>query len=155
MHNEKGQVALEFVILAGLMLVIAVIVFPYVTRQNELNKAMAAARDGAVFGASMRAVGFRGEGVKEISEGVVKIESLELENQGQVGDLQWYRIRFNVSAPGYMQENSTCTQSSIGGTITNQSRRYIYHAFSGNWPSTLASSVNTTSFSFTTACDFT
>ncbi|MFQ5816082.1 MAG: class III signal peptide-containing protein, partial [Candidatus Hydrothermarchaeaceae archaeon] len=150
MGEEKAQISLEFVLIVGAFLVIAITVFPVITKQNELNKALTAARDGATFGAGMRGMGFRGEDVDELPGGVVKIDRLELELQGKEGELDWYRIRIYLKVPEYMKDDPTCTSSSMGSTVTNQALIYINHVFNGEWPSTgVVSRVNTTHYSFT------
>jgi hypothetical protein len=161
MRQEKAQTSLELVFVVGFFLVIAIIIFPFITKQNELNKAVAAARDGAVFAASMRGMGYKGKDVTEAPEGIVKIERLKLVDKS--GELTaeekrmvqtWYQIRFQVSMQDYMKENSTCTQTTIGSTIKNQALRYINYTFSGTWPSGIVSVVYTDRFKFTAACDF-
>ncbi|MDI6654881.1 MAG: hypothetical protein QME59_03235 [Candidatus Hydrothermarchaeota archaeon] len=137
------------------------VVFPYALKQNELNKALAAARDGATYGASLRGMGFRGENVKEIPQGVVKIEEIKLvemsdklteEEKTRVG--AWYQIRFQVSIPDYMKDKATCSGSSIGMTIRKRSISYINYAFYGDWTPEDELKVYTDRFKFTTACDF-
>lgn len=160
-NARRGQIAMEFILIVGLVMVIVIAAAPVLQKQNELNKALAAARDGAVFAASMRGMGYEGEGVTEAPGGVVKIERLELVDKS--GELTaeekkmvqtWYQIRFQVSMQDYMKESGTCTQTTIGGTIKNQALRYINYAFSGTWPSGIVSKVYTDRFKFTTACDF-
>ncbi|MEE8167987.1 MAG: hypothetical protein V3T58_03835 [Candidatus Hydrothermarchaeales archaeon] len=155
MKEEKAQIALEFVVIVGLFVAMALSVFPYITRQNELNKALAAARDGATFGASMRGIGFRGGDMNETPEGVVRIDRLELESAGKEGNLDSYLIRLYLEVPEYMKDSPTCTSSSVGNTVRNQALKSIYYAFNGEWPSTdTVSRVNTTNYSFNSTCDY-
>ncbi len=150
---EKGQVSLEFVMLVGFAIIVSIIAFPFIAKQNELNKAVAAARDGAVFGASARGVGFGGEGVTTIPQGTIKIDELRLSYQSKLGNLDWYKIEIRVKTPDYIK-NNTQYSSSVDGTVTNQSLRYVYYAFNGEWPSGIVSRVNTTSYSFTANATF-
>ncbi len=152
-NSDRGQVSLEFVLLVGLAVIVSIMVFPFITKQNELNKALAAARDGAVFGASARGIGFAGQGVNVIPEGTIRIDELRLAGQGKLGNLDWYKIEIRVRAPGYIK-NNTQHRTSAGGTIAGQSLRYIYYAFNGEWPSGIVSRVNTTSYSFTANTTF-
>lgn len=151
LRDSRGQVSLEFIILVGAILVMVVAAFPYIARANELNKALAAARDGATFAAGMRGLGYRGENVAEIPPGVVKIKKIEMVNQGNYSNLQWYRFEIHISAPSYITSNSTYRQS-LCGTVTNQAMRYVYYAFNGEWKD--YSRVNTTYYSFTAGCEF-
>lgn len=157
----RGQVAMEFILIVGLVILIVVAAAPVLQKQNELNKAIAAARDGATFAAGMRGMGYEGKDVTEMPEGVVKIEGLYLvdktddlsdEEKGRVQ--RWYQIRFNVSAPDYMKGNTACSGSSIGMTIRKRSISYINYAFYGNWTPEDELKVFTPRFKFTTACDF-
>ncbi len=149
--SEGGQVSLEFVLLVGLAVIISIMVFPFITKQNELNKAVTAARDGAVFGASTRGLGFAGEGASAIPEGTIRIDELRLHYQSKLGDLDWYRIEIRVRAPDYIKNQY---QASVDGTLRNQALRYIYYGFNGDWPPGLVSRVNTTHYSFTANTTF-
>lgn len=44
--NERGQISVEYILIVGLLLAMILVVYPYALRENELNKAVAAARDG-------------------------------------------------------------------------------------------------------------
>jgi type II secretory pathway pseudopilin PulG len=151
--GRDSQIAIEFILIVGIVLLIVVAVTPTIIKQQELNKAVSAARDGATFGASMRGMGFHGD-VNEAPEGIVKIEKLLLEEQPPEDGKTWYQIRFQVSMPEYMKESSTCTQTTVGSTITNQALRYINYTFTGTWQSGTVSKVYTDRFKFTAACDF-
>lgn len=153
-REQKAQVSIEYILIVGLLLSMILIVFPYALKENELNKALAAARDGAVYGASLRGMGFRGSGVSEMPGGVVKIERIEPEYQGKEGNYEWYRIRFYVSMPDYMKDVQICSSSSIGMTIRKRSISYINYAFYGDWTPEDELKVYTDRFKFTTACTF-
>jgi type II secretory pathway pseudopilin PulG len=152
--GRDSQIAVEFILIVGIVLLIVVAVTPTIMKQQELNKALSAARDGAAFGSSMRGMGFAGEGVNELPEGIVKIERIALEEQPPEDGKTWYRIRFYISAPNYMKDNSVCSSSSIGMTVRKRSVSYINYAFYGSWTPDDELKVNTTNFKFTTACDF-
>jgi|GEM_PF-1636430 len=152
-REQKAQVGVEYIIIVGLLLSMILIVYPYALKQNELNKALAAARDGAVYGASLRGMGFKGEGVKEVPEGIIKIVRVEPEFQDSitVPGKDWYKLKIYISAPDYIKDNSTYANS-VRGTITNQALSYIYYTFNGNWPPggiVPGNRVNTNYYSFT------
>lgn len=153
MGEERAQISLEFVLIVGAFLVIAITVFPVITKQNELNKALAAARDGATFGAGMRGIGFTSG--NPTPEAVIKIDRLELLFQNKTGDLDEYQIKIYIIAPEYIKNNSAY-RASVAGTIRNQALSSIYYTFNGEWPpGGIVSRVNTTHYSFTAGNTFT
>ena len=153
MRNEKAQISIEMVLITGAIMIMAISVYPFILQQSELNKATAAARDGATFGAAMRGMGYSYNGGNEA--GTVKIQNLTFENQGPFGDRTWYRIRFYVHSPEYLKDNPSCSNSKIGSSIITQGLRSVHFAFNGEWPGPLVSRVNTSTYSFTGACTWT
>ncbi|WP_456475175.1 class III signal peptide-containing protein [Candidatus Pyrohabitans sp.] len=155
LRDSRGQISIEFIILVGAIMVMVIAVFPYILRSNELSKAHAAARDGATFAAGMRGLGYKGENVNELPSGVVKITGVEMIRVGNYSNLDWYRFNISISAPSYMIDDPTCTQSSLGSTITNQALQYVYYAFNGEWwDSGFISNVTTNRYRFTATCNF-
>lgn len=154
MRNEKGQIAIELVLITGAVMVMAIAVYPFILEQTELNKATAAARDGATFGAAMRGMGYSSGSGNEA--GAIKIHNLTMEPRSPLGDRKRYRIRFYIQIPEYMKDSPSCATSSIGQTITTQARRSIYYNFNGEWPPSgdLVNPVNTSTYQFTTACNW-
>lgn len=156
-HGDRsGQISIEFIILVGAIMVMVVAVFPFITRANELSKAHAAARDGATFAAGMRGMGYRGSDVNEVAPGVVKITKVEMVKVGISGNRTHYRFNFHISAPNYMIDNPTCTQSSIGGSVISQAFRSVCYSFYGTWTGTQCGQrfVNTSRYHFTATCTF-
>jgi hypothetical protein len=141
MRGEKGQVSIELVIIIGVVLFIVFSIIPSILKQNELNRGLTAARDGATFGAGMRGLGYAGEGVDIAPEGVVKIDKIEhvINPGGGEGGRDEVRVYIFVRGPAYLQ-NTT-----IIDTIETQARRYICYAFQGYWPTGAAVSLNETS----------
>jgi len=153
--NERGQVSIEFIIVAGAVLLVAISIYPFAMQQQELNKAVAAARDGASYGAGLRGMGFTPEGGGSLPGGVVKIERMDVNRTGMAGDLKEYNINFSVYAPANMRGGTDCSApgNELGGTIINQSLSYIHRAFYGTWNATTPI-VNTSYSSFTVTCDY-
>ncbi len=149
--DDKGQVSIEFVLVVGAVLTMVIVAIPLILKNAEMNKALSAARDGATMGAGMRGLGYSSSGGNE--PGVVKIINMTPEYQNKVGELDWYRLRFYLSVPSEMIDDPTCTQSSIGSTVTNQAMRYTHYAFNGEWLN-LVSRVNGSYYSFTASCVF-
>ncbi len=152
-EDDKGQISIEFILIVGAVLTMVIVGIPIILKNAEMNRGLSAARDGATFGAGMRGMGYAGENVDNQPSGVVKIINITLENQGKISGLDWYRLRFYVSAPNDMIDNPTCVSSSVGSTITNQALRYVHYSFNGEWLS-LVSRVNGSYYSFTAACTF-
>jgi hypothetical protein len=154
--NERGQVSIEFIIVAGAVLLVAISIYPFAMQQQELNKAVAAARDGASYGAGLRGMGFTPEGGGSLPGGVIKIERMEVNRTGvMIGDLKEYQITFFVYAPTNMRGGTDCgaAGNELGGTIINQSLSYIHRAFYGTWNATIPI-VNTSYSSFSVTCNF-
>jgi len=153
--SERAQTSLEFVIIVGIFLVMIVSIYPFILRENELNKAVAAARDGASYAVGMRGMGFGHDGANLPNyTGVIKIVNLTLEDLGtDPSGRKCYRIRFYLSVPEYMKESS-CSSSSVGMSVRRQAVRFIYRAFYGNWTPPDDLRVCTERFNFTTACSF-
>ena len=143
--EEKGQVTIEFTLVVGAILLMTVVVIPMTLKNAEMNRALTAARDGASKGAVMRGLGFEASSGNET--GVVRIINMTPEYVGKTGDLDWYRLRFYVSAPGNMD------QSSLRGTIRQQARSQINYAITGQWDPSF-DEVNGSYYSFTTAVSF-
>ncbi len=155
--NERGQVSIEFILVAGAVLLIAVSMYPFAMQQQELNKAVSAAREGASYGAGLRGMGFTPQGGASLPGGMVKIEGMVVNKTGTVtGDLEEYQITFFVYAPEYMQGNGDCSSAGneLGSTIINQSLSYIHRAFYGNWSATPPGSVNASYYYFTVTCQY-
>ena len=155
--NERGQVSIEFIIVAGAILLISISIYPLALQQQELNKAVTAARDGASYGASLRGMGFTPEGKGSLPGGTVKIERMTVNKTGaMIGDLEEYQITFFVYAPVNMQGGGNCgaAGNELGSTIINQSLSSIYRAFYGNWSTVPSGRVNASSYYFTVTCQY-
>lgn len=153
LEHRRAQVSVEFIIIVGIIMLIVVSLLPYITKQNELNKAVAAARDGATYGAAMRGLGFKGGGVDAVPEGVIRIERVERVEVNLSHDPPWYLLRIHIAAPSYIVNHAN--SSSVSRTICNQALRQMYYAFNGEYPNTgNTSRVNTSSYSFTCGYSF-
>lgn len=142
-HN-RAQISIEYILIVGLLLSMILIVYPYALKENELNKALAAARDGATYVIALKGLGYRYTGM-ETPAGVMKIDRLELIPQGTLPNgKEDYLIRVHILAPSYIAENYG---ASIGTSVRQYARSYIYYAFYGTYaPST--SDVETNYYNF-------
>ena len=141
--GEKGQISIEFILILGAVLTMAIVVIPMVLKSAEMNRGVTAARDGATKGAAMRGLGFS-SGSGNVA-GVVKIINITPMYLGTSGDLDRYRFRFYVSIPDDLPGLSVC------GTIATQARSNLRYAFTGEY-GTSGSAVNGSYYSFTTGC---
>jgi hypothetical protein len=153
MRRERGQASVELILIAGFILLMAILVFPYVVKQQEMNKAVAAAREGATTGTALRGMGFSADGGND--DGLVRVERMTVTKTGTYGDLDQYQIKFFISEPTDMRTSNNCMNDGITGTILNQARNHIYYAFNSQWYSgTVPNGVNTTNYRFTTSCEW-
>ena len=58
MKDNKGQISAEFLILFGVLILIAMISVIFIAHENELNTAMSAARSGAIEGVGISSAAF-------------------------------------------------------------------------------------------------
>jgi len=145
-QRRRAQVSVEFIILVGLMLLIAVSLLPHITKQNELNKAVAAARDGATYGAGIRGLGFTSG--NDAPEGKIRINNIEIVDEGECGDLHCYSFKIHILAPAYIKSNLNYS-TTVGQTILTQSKYSLYYAFNGEYPDGAAiGRINTSYYSF-------
>ncbi|NOZ77206.1 MAG: class III signal peptide-containing protein [Euryarchaeota archaeon] len=152
MKDKRGQVSVELILVTGLILVMAITTYPYILKQQEMNKAVAAAREGATAGAALRGMGFSTTGGNEM--GIVRLEDMTLTKTNTSGERDVYEITFYLSAPDSLKTNSNCWMTSVGNTVRMQARRHIYYAFTGQWVDNLPDGVNTTYYRFTTSCEW-
>jgi hypothetical protein len=128
-REEKGQISLELVLLTGFLLLLVVITIPALLKTNELNRGLAAARDGASYGATLRGMGFVGEGVGPNDEGVIRIENLtyQVSSDSGLDGRDSVEIWIHVRGPSHLNT------ASVRSTIRTQTRRYVAHVLHGDW----------------------
>lgn len=129
--SQKGQVGLEFILIVGAVLVMVIATFPYILKQNELNKGLAAARNGAEFGASIKAMGFVVNDGVETPEGIVKIDRIEYTITDNPSGADNVTISIYVRGPAYLRDGDT--GKSIRATIRKEAQRFIGKAMSGDY----------------------
>jgi Class III signal peptide len=143
--DEGGQISIEFILIVGAVLTMTVVAIPMVLKNAEMNRGLAAARDGATFGAGMRGLGFSYAGGNVA--GKVKILNLTpiFKDSTSYPGTDWYLLRFYVSIPDALPSSSVC------GTIATQARSNLRYAFTGDY-GTSTSAVNGSYYSFTVGC---
>ncbi|HEQ78391.1 MAG TPA: hypothetical protein ENI78_02065 [Euryarchaeota archaeon] len=151
--DRKAQAALEYIIVVGVMLLIVTSMLPVITKQAQLSKATAAIRDGATYGAGLRALGFKASKSNYVPDGAIKIKEIGMVNNGTNGNLKSYMSRIHIIAPDYIKDNSTYTHR-VGASVCTQALRQLYYAFNGRYPGGgKIDSVNTSYYYFT--CEYT
>ncbi len=150
--DTKAQVALEYIIVVGAMLLIVTSMLPVITKQAELSKATAAVRDGATYGAALRALGFKAGSSSYVPEGAIKIKEIELVDKGTNGNLKSYMFRIHIIAPDYIKDNSNYSNR-VRASVCTQALRQLYYNFNGRYPGSIIGSVNTSYYYFT--CGYT
>jgi len=128
-EEEKGQVSLELVLITGFLLLLVVITILPILKTNELNRGLAAARDGVSYGATLRGMGFVGEGVSSNEEGVIQIENLtyQISSNSGLDGRDGVEIWVHVRGPSYLNT------ASVRSTLRTQSKRYVAHVLQGDW----------------------
>ena len=141
--DERGQISIEFILILGAVLTMAIVVIPMVLKSAEMNRGVTAARDGATKGAAMRGLGFS-SGSGNVA-GVVKIINMTpiFQDNSTYPDTDWYLLRFYVSIPDNMPSSSVC------GTIAAQARSNLRNAFTGAY-NTSGAAVNGSYYTLTT-----
>jgi len=99
--DQRGQISIEFVLVAALMLVIVLLVGSYIGDQNEINTVTAAARTGAMDAATDLALLNR------------NIEPLRVNDVRMNGSGQNLTLLINVSGPISNNANRTIFNSTI------------------------------------------
>jgi hypothetical protein len=121
--------------IVGAIFFMVVAVLPYILKQNELNKGLTAARDGAVYGASLEAMK-RG--------GIIKIGKLDLQKEGCDEELTGYNINIEIRSVHDFPD-----KTEIQKEIENAALNFTYYAFNGEWPNASISQVNARYHCFT------
>lgn len=134
--DSKAQVALEFVLISGAILLMGVLVFPFITRQITLNKANAAARDGAVSAVNMFNTGYTVTlpPYGEISGPIkpMRLRETNLVFNETVSDVDRFQIQLVIDFP---DDETTVNKDRLKQVIGAQAMRHVNYAFSGTWPS--------------------
>lgn len=151
--NNKSQVAVEYMLVVGIFVLMVVTTLPYITKQNELNKALAAVRDGATYGAAMRSLGYKALNAEPVPEGVVKISQVEMVRTGVRNGKEAYGFVIHILAPDSVKANSSY-RLRLGSTIRTQAYRQLYYVFNGEYPPSFRWNVTTERFYFT-CCNYT
>lgn len=152
--NNKSQIAVEYILVVGIFVLMVVTLLPYITKQNELNRALAAVRDGATYGAAMRSLGYKASSAESLPAGVIRISRVELVNLGTKSGKEAYGFVIHILAPESIKSNSSY-RLRLGGTIRTQAYRQLYYVFNGEYPpSSFNWSFSTERFYFT-CCNYT
>jgi hypothetical protein len=127
-NNDKGQVSIEFILIVGAVLTMVIVGIPIILKNAEMNRGLAAARDGATYAVGMVGMGFSEDGSGEA--GVMKITEIELVSMAPFDEKERFVLIIRVDAP---DELATINNRNI---IRQQSRSFINNAFTGEYDNT-------------------
>lgn len=156
----KGQLSLEFVIIAGLMLTITLCLAPILGNDIELTQAMGAARNGAIKGANINSFAiypedvfenYTNENLRLINPVSVKIVEINYKNYGFNATYNKTRIQLRITASAPSIKNSK-DKNSLGDRINFYARKSICESFgTSNLTNKLYNPVFSSRYVFTTA----
>lgn len=122
---QRGQTSIEIAMVTGVIFLIVISAFPYLTEVNVMNKGVSAARDGATFSQTMLNMGYSPGGVSPPQAGEVLMEgiSYEVDTTTEPGT-KIVTITLSISGT---------TDADIATEIKNQAGNYIFYSFNGEW----------------------
>ena len=128
-EGQRGQTSIEIALLTGVIFIVFISAFPYVTEMNMMNKGVTAARDGATYAQTMLNMGYS-SGDASLAQGErVHVDDIsyftQTEDLGNGETLQ--RVFIEVTVSG-ISNGTTANQ------IGDYSLQYIYYSFYGEWP---------------------
>ncbi len=131
--GERGQTSIEIALVTGMIFIIFISAFPYVTEMNMMNKGVSAARDGATFAQTMLNMGYSyttewGD-VVELSRGErVHVDDISYSTQTEdLGNGETLQRVFIVVTVSGTSDWDTANR------IADHSLQYIYYSFNGEW----------------------
>ncbi len=132
--GSRAQVALEFVLIAGAVIIMAIVALPFITNQLTLNKANAAARDGATAAINMFNIGYTvtfpplGE-IKGPTK-PMRLREANLAYTGTTNNIRSYEIRLVVDFP---DDETSVNKNNLELAIGAQVMSYVNYAFTADW----------------------
>lgn len=156
----NGQLSLEFVLVAGFILIIVLVVASVLGEEIELNQAMGSARSGAINGANVDSFAIYTESTFNnytngnpglILPSRVKIVEINYKNLGFNATYNKTRIQLRIVASAPSIKNSD-DLNSMGDRINFYARKSISESFNtSNLTNKLFNPVFTNRYVFTTA----
>ena len=158
--ENNGQISMEFILLIGISFILILSLATFLNNENELNIAMAAARNGAIEGANMDGVAiYPKSSFDDYSNNnqiltypsSVKIIKIEKTNNGfhDVYNRTRIQLRVYASSPDL---KTTSDKNSAGDRINYYVRKNIANSFkTENLSNNLYNPSFSTNYVFTTA----
>ncbi|MEE9595036.1 MAG: hypothetical protein V3V92_06515 [Candidatus Hydrothermarchaeales archaeon] len=132
--GRRGQVSIELVTLAGIMVIMGIMVFPFITNEITLNKAHAAARDGATGLVGLFNMGYKftisPTMIIEGPQKSMRLKQVNLDYLYTVNGTREYEINLVVDFP---DDETSVNKTSLGNAIVFQAMSSINYAFTSNW----------------------
>jgi len=134
--DQSGQISVEYIMIAGLMLIVSCAVAIFIVNESELTHAMGAARSGASEGLLTDSLAiYSDEAYKDyinehprlISPSGVKIVNISYENQGFNKLYNRTKIQLRIYATGPEMKGSDL--NCIGDRINFNARKSICNVF--------------------------
>jgi len=142
MKGERGQASVELTFALAIFLFMALVAYPYVTRNSELSKCTAAARDGATYGIAMLNLGYTPPSYGGTPpRSPYKLRSVDYSISGTT-------VTFACSING-------TSDTAVNDEVKRQMMRFVYKSVSGDWPASDPATVTGGHYTYqATDCTF-
>ena len=135
--NQRGQTSVEIALVTGVIFIISVTMFPYLTEATVLNKAVSSARDGATFAQTMINMGYTSDdfsGVTLPQGDRVHVDRVDYTLEEDYNGTETDRVNIKLTISG-------TADSDIAAQVRNHAGDFIYYTFNAAWPTTTTSGV--------------
>ncbi len=134
--GRRGQVSIELVTLAGIMVIMGILVFPFITNEITLNKAHAAARDGAT-----GLVGLFNMGYKFTISPTIIIEGPQKPMRLKEVNLDYIYTNVSSGTRAYFvnvvvdfpEDETSINKTLLGDAIVFQAMNSMNYVFTSDW----------------------
>ena len=129
--DNKGQLSAEYLLLAGVLIILVMLAIVFVASENELNMAMSAARNGAIEGIGTSSLALYPSKSSLLHPYSVDIVNVSYVDMGMDKNYNKKKIQFKVYAKT-SNEYSKSELDSIGDRINYNLRKSIAICFNSN-----------------------
>jgi len=133
-EESRGQVSIEMVLLAAAMMLMGIIIYPFITTEITLDKASAAARDGATAMVGIFNMGYKftpapGE-TYEGPQKSMRLKEVNLVYTGAANDIRYYSLNAVIDFP---EDETSVNKTRVGNTVLYQAMNHLNYAFTSTW----------------------
>jgi hypothetical protein len=144
-EGQRGQTSIEIALVTGVIFIVFISAFPYVTDMNAMNKGVAAARDGAIFAQTMFNMGYAQNATLPLGEKVILEDmSYSVDTTTEPG-IKIVSITLTISGT---------TDDAVATEMKNQAGNYIFYNFNGVWNTSTGGTVTTGNYRFEVTSQF-